>query len=244
MATDVATRTEVQSRRVEETPIGVEDVWPVRSRVGWGAIFAGAVVALASYLILTLLGGATGLTVGNQVASETIATGAAIWAIIATVAALFLGGWVTSQCIARENKSEAVIHGVIMWGVVLFMILWLVSSGMRAGFSAMWGVATFTTAAAENTRVEDWEAAAQRSGVSQDQIAQWKQSAQQAPQNVAEAVRDPQNQEAAMEYATQASWYTLLGTVLSMAAAVGGSLLGAGPTFRLMPVPIRVRRAY
>lgn len=244
MATQVRTHDrETDADSPSGQKVGVEDLLPVNSRVGWGAIFAGAVVALAAYLVLTLLGGAIGFTVSDDVQSGSMATGAAIWAIVVTIAALFLGGWVTSQCAVGESKTEAVVHGVIMWGLVLFMMLWLVSTGMRAGFGAMWGVASFTNTAAQGTDTEDWEAAAQRNGVSQETINDWKQTAKDAPENVAAAVTDPANQEAAVEYATQASWYTLLGTVLSMAAAIAGALIGAGPSFRLLATPMRGNRA-
>ena len=83
----------------ENATLRAEDLVPVRSRVSWGAIFAGAVLALAVYLILTLLGGAIGLTVSDNVRTDTLKTGGAIWAILATAIALFVGGWVTTQCI-------------------------------------------------------------------------------------------------------------------------------------------------
>lgn len=216
--------------------VRIEDLVPVRSRVSWGAIFAGAVVALAAYLVLTLLGGAIGLTISDSTRTGTLATGAAVWAILATGVALFLGGWVTSQSTVGENKTEAAFHGVIMWGVVLAMILWLAGVGLRAGFNAMWGVSTFTNAAARETTTEDWEAAARRAGVSQQTINEWRQKAKDAPAEARQAIEDPANQRAVAEYATQASWYTLLGTLLSMVAAVAGALVGSGPSFRLITV--------
>jgi hypothetical protein len=222
---------------------GIEDLLPVGSRVSWGAIFAGAVTALAIYLVLTLLGGAIGLTVSDDVGSGAMASGAAFWAILTTAAALFLGGWVTTQCTVGENKIEAVVHGLLMWGVVLFMMLWLVSTGMRAGFAAMWGVASFTSSAAENTSAEDWEVAAQRAGVSQATIADWKQTAANAPEDAREAVSDPANREVAAEYATRTTWYTLIGTVLSMTTAILGAIVGAGPTMRLLVSRMGVARA-
>src|SRR5919204_199405 len=124
----------------DNATLRAEDLVPVRSRVNWGAIFAGAVLALAVYLILTLLGGAIGLTVSDNVRTDTLKTGGAIWAILATAIALFVGGWVTTQCTVGENKTEAVVHGVIMWGVVLAMLLWLMATGIRAGFNAMAGM--------------------------------------------------------------------------------------------------------
>lgn len=230
------------AEHVDTPEVRMEDLVPVRSRIAWGAIFAGAVVALASYLILMLLGGALGLTIEDNVESDALAVGAVIWAIVATALALFLGGWLTTQCVVGENKTESITHGIIMWGVTLAMLMWLAGAGLRMGLSTMWGAAAFTETVAENTTTEDWQAAALRAGVTQEQLNEWRQSAVDAPANIREAVQDPENQEAAMQYATEATWYTLLGTLLSMAAAIGGALLGAGPTFRLFRVPVVTTR--
>ena len=227
----------------DNATLRAEDLVPVRSRVSWGAIFAGAVLALAVYLILTLLGGAIGLSVSDNVRTDSLKTGGAIWAILATAIALFVGGWVTTQCAVGENKTEAVVHGVIMWGVVLAMLLWLMATGIRAGFNAMVGMANVGSAAARNTTTEDWEAAARRSGVPQATINEWRQKAADAPAETRRAVEDPANQQAALETATQATWWTLLGTLLSMAASVAGALVGAGPTFRLRAIGVPTSRA-
>jgi hypothetical protein len=227
----------------DNATLRAEDLVPVRSRVSWGAIFAGAVLALAVYLVLTLLGGAIGLTISDNVRTDSLKTGAAIWAILATAVALFVGGWVTTQCTVGENKTEAVVHGVIMWGVVLAMLLWLMATGIRAGFNAMVGMANVGSAAARNTTTEDWEAAARRSGVPQGTINEWRQKAADAPGETRRAAEDPANQRAVVEATTQATWWTLLGTLLSMAAAVSGALVGAGPTFRLRALGVPAPRS-
>lgn len=224
---------------VGSTPqVGVEDLMPVRSRVSWGAIFAGAVVAMATYLVLTLLGGAIGLSVSDNVRGETLGTGAAIWAIITAIASLFLGGWVTTQCAVGENKMEAIVHGVIMWGAFFAMVLWMVASGVRGGFNAMLGATYAGAAASRNVTADDWEGAARRAGVSQEQINQWRESVRNAPARAREAVEDPANREAASDTAKAAAWWTLLGTLMSLAAAVFGALVGSGPSFRLLTVPV------
>ena len=41
---------------------------------------------------------------------------------------------------------------------------------------------------------------------------------------------------------TAAVWGTLIGTLLSMGAAVGGAIAGAGPNFRLFPLRTAARR--
>jgi len=225
----------------EMEEVGVEDVLPLRSRVSWGAIFAGAVMALAVYLVFTLLGGAIGLSVSSETDSETLSTGAGVWAVVTTIIALFVGGWVTSQCTVGENKMEAVVHGIITWGIVLFMTVWFVTAGMSSGFSAMWGLASFTneTAAANNA---SWQSMARQAGVSEATIAEWEEEAAAASENMSQAANDPATREEARDYATAATWYTLLGTVLSMGAAIGGALVGAGPTFRLLGTPVLTRK--
>ena len=213
------------------TTISASDLLPVRSRVSWGAIFAGAVIALATYFLLTLLGAAIGLTVTDDVRADTLGTGAAVWAVLATAAALFLGGWVTSQCVVGENKTEAAIHGVIMWGAVFAMILWLVASGVRSGFGAMVGVANASSTAASAT---DWQAMASRAGVSQADINALQQKAANAPAQAKQAAMNPANQQAVQNTATRVTWWTLAATIASILAAVAGAVVGAGPQFRVL----------
>src|SRR5690349_20591925 len=80
-----------------DAPVRAEDVLPVGSRVNWGSIFAGAAIALTLYFLLTLVGGAIGLSVGGHASPRAVGWGAAGWAILTTAAALFAGGWVASQ---------------------------------------------------------------------------------------------------------------------------------------------------
>lgn len=220
----------------DQSSVHMEDLVPVRSRISWGAILAGAMIALAVYLILTLLGGAIGLSIADNVRTSTLSTGAAIWAVASIVLALFAGGCVTSQLSVGENKKEALMYGVIVWGVVFAMFLWLVASGVRSGFNALLGISTAGATAARGTSPEDWEAAARRAGVPQERIDDWRRQARDAADSARRAAEDPDTQEAVREGAAKASWWTLAGVLLSMAAAIGGALVGAGPTFRLLTV--------
>lgn len=217
-----------------ESDVRVEDLVPVRSRISWGAIFAGAMVALASFLILTLLGGAIGLSVTGNVDPNAIGIGAALWAILTAGAALLLGGIVTTQCAVGENRIEAAIHGLIMWGTVLAITVGLAAAGVRSGFNAM----LYLSYAGVTT--EGWEAAAQRAGVDPATIAEWRRTTRGEPASDQPPPAPPTEQEV-VRTATAATWWTLLGTVLSLAAAIGGALLGSGPAFQLVTVPRRAR---
>lgn len=109
---------------------------PVRSRVSWGPILAGAAVAFAVYFLLSLLGAAIGLSVSDDVQRDNLGVGAGIWAILTVIIAFFVGGWVTSRCTVGEDRVEAILYGAIVWGVVFFFLLWL-GSETSMGLSAM-----------------------------------------------------------------------------------------------------------
>ena len=50
---------------------------------------------------------------------------------------MFLGGWTTSRLAVGETKLEAVLYGVILWGVLFLGMIWLIAEGVRVGFGAM-----------------------------------------------------------------------------------------------------------
>jgi ABC-type transport system involved in multi-copper enzyme maturation permease subunit len=106
----------------------------VRSRVAWGAVVAGAAVALAVYVLLTLLGGAIGLAVQENAA---LGAGFALWSVIVALLSLFIGGWVTAQFTTGESRAEAALHGVVLWGVFFALVLWLATIGFQMGMGAM-----------------------------------------------------------------------------------------------------------
>jgi hypothetical protein len=212
-----------------DNAVHAEDILPVRSRISWGAIAAGSVLALALYFLLTLLGGAIGLSVSGNVSDQSLGIGAAAWAIITTAGCLFLGGFLASQFTAGENKVEGTMYGLLVWAVVFAGLLWLMASGVRAGFNAMVGMATPAANANVNT---NWEEVARRNGATDADIERVKN----APESVRNAINNPTNQVIAAENATRAAWYSFLGTLVSMIAAGLGGMIGSGPTFRLFTV--------
>ncbi len=231
---------------MNETVVRSEDVLPVRSRVSWGAIFAGAIVALALYSLLTLLGAAIGMSMPERVNASNLGTGAAIYAIIATVLSLFVGGYVTSQCTVGENRFESVLYGVITWGVLFAMLLSLMASGLSAGFHAMVGMAQVSQAATGDNSGRDWEATARKAGVSQEQIDEWRRKTPTA-EDARRKMDDPQTRQDLAEGTTRAAWYAFFGTLFSMLASVTGSVMGAGPRFaitrvRMLHQPYEVRQ--
>jgi hypothetical protein len=209
----------------ESTP-RAEDVVSVGTRVSWSAIFAGAILALAIYFLLAILGGAVGVSISDRVDATKLRTGALIWAIVTTCAALFVGGIVTSQFTVGENKMEAILYGILMWALLMAFLLALSAAGVRAGFNAMVGMANV----AQTATSESWEMSAKRAGVPVDEIERWRQKL--TGEKGAKA--QEQAQQELSEAATKITWWAFAGTWISMFAAAAGAWVGAGPTFRLL----------
>src|SRR3954449_4728987 len=115
------------------------DLLAVRSRVSWGAIAAGAMVALTIYIVLTLLGLALGVEAAARGGDQRLGIGTAIYSIVVLLLAMFFGGWATSRLAVGESKTEAVLYGIILWGVLFLGMVWLLGAGLRTGFGAMVG---------------------------------------------------------------------------------------------------------
>src|SRR3954449_2325226 len=115
------------------------DLLAVRSRVSWGAIAAGAMVALTIYIVLTMVGVALGIELAVRGAGDQVGAGAALYSIVVLLLAMFFGGWATSRLAVGESKLEAVLYGIILWGVLFLGMVWLLGAGLRTGFGAMVG---------------------------------------------------------------------------------------------------------
>lgn len=192
----------------------VHDVAPVRSRVSWGALFAGAFVALTVYVLLSVLGAALGLSMADYYRGTSMTTMAGIWAAVSLLIALFCGGCVTTQFTAGETKTEAVIYGVILWGLMFAVILWMTGAIFQAGFAGILRGAN--VAASMDQRGVDWQRVARESGVSQEQIDRMRASLP----SVAELHAG----------STQAAWWLFATLLVSLLASIAGALVGSGPT--------------
>ena len=113
------------------------DLVGVKSRVSWSAILAGTVVALACYLVLTLLFAAVGISLTEAgVRTNAVGIGVLIAAILTIVVSMFLGGWVASQMTVGENRQEAGIYGILLWATV---------TAISAGALSQWACGPATT---------------------------------------------------------------------------------------------------
>jgi len=235
------------------------DLLAVKSRVSWGAISAGAMVALAVYFFLTLLGLAIGLEVASRrPVDQGLGIGAAIYSIITLFLSMFLGGWATSRLAVGETKLEAILYGVILWGVLFLGMLWLISAGVRVGFGALVSGAVVvgsddpsdaTSPDALNKLVDRYDSEVGgekfvgdlvKTGVDEAQArkiqATVKERIDKVRNDPGSLIKDPEVQRAGVDISRQAAWYSLAGVALSMATVILGSLIGSGD----LPVPVPI----
>src|SRR5262245_49909805 len=96
-----------------------------RSRISWGAVLAGALTALASSLLLSLLGASLGagwiqpLNIWSDLAR--LGTGAVIWGIINLALSMLLGGYVAARLSGTHSHQDAELHGLTTWALATLL---------------------------------------------------------------------------------------------------------------------------
>ena len=102
-------------------------------RISWGAIFAGAVVAIVTGLLLNLLGLGIGLSTFEMNADDTakgLGLMQGIWFVVSSLLSLFAGGWVAGHLAGMPRRVDGLLHGLVTWGLTTLLTVYLVSSGV------------------------------------------------------------------------------------------------------------------
>ncbi len=126
MATNVATGL---------APIDETYARKIPTRLSWGAIFAGVVIAVAVQLVLGILGAGIGLTMVDPVEGTTpgaagFGIGAGIYWFVTTILALGAGGYAAARVAGVHERFDALVHGLVVWGVTLILTLYLLTSAV------------------------------------------------------------------------------------------------------------------
>jgi hypothetical protein len=112
------------------------------SAVAWGAIIAGAVVAVVTSLLLLMLGSGLGLVATSPWSADTgtaqaLGIGAIVWLIVMQLLSAALGGFVGGRLRTRWSASADEVffrdtaHGLLVWAVAT-----LVTATLFAGVAA------------------------------------------------------------------------------------------------------------
>ena len=89
-------------------------------RVSWGAIIAGALVAVTIGLMLNALGAGIGATAVDTTARDTpsaasFGVGAAIWLLVSNLIGLAMGSYVAARLSGTTDNTDGTLHGLAVW---------------------------------------------------------------------------------------------------------------------------------
>jgi MFS family permease len=99
----------------------------------WSAVFAGATVAVALWVLLQMLGIGAGLATVDVIdagSRRTASIGTTVWTLFAPLVALFIGGLVAGRLASTYDAKVGAMHGFIAWAFASLL-------GMFATISAV-----------------------------------------------------------------------------------------------------------
>jgi hypothetical protein len=122
--TDPAATRGTGSNTVTERPpsheVVDEPLRAQRDRIRWGAVWAGLVVSVATYIVLQLLFVAVGaIEIGAGQQSD------AWWSAAAALIAFLLGGITAGASAMWHDVVDGLLHGIVMWALAVGAILLL-----------------------------------------------------------------------------------------------------------------------
>ncbi len=101
--------------------------------VSWGAIFAGAVTALVTQVVVNLVGVGVGLasigtSAADNPAASTVSLGAGLWFVASGIVASLAGGAIAGRLSGKALPGAAALHGLVSWAVTTLVVLYLLTS--------------------------------------------------------------------------------------------------------------------
>jgi hypothetical protein len=114
-------------------------------KMSWGSIFAGLIVALGAWILLSVLGLAIGLSsidLNQQASLRSAGMVSGIWSLVVPFVALLVGGLVASRTAGVVSRPTGAIHGVVLWALATIASLALVGYVARGVISTAMGVSS------------------------------------------------------------------------------------------------------
>ena len=102
------------------------------TKVSWGGIWAGVLVAVGLLLLLAAFGLAVGVSAvqPGETDVSSLGTGAAIWAAVSLLLALFVGAMVSTRVGAISDGATGFFEGALVWVVSILLMAYVASSGI------------------------------------------------------------------------------------------------------------------
>lgn len=187
------------------------------SRIRWGAVLAGFFVTLASSLALTALGVAVSLSLANVMSADALRIFVGVWVMLTLLASLFVGGIIISRMTVGESDiMEPSVYGVLLWSLTFVVLPMLPLAAANVGYGSLYSQPS-----------QDTSASLQQSTINEETLADSGLNAEEA-ETVAQ-MANPQGTVSSWVSgnATEVAWLSFVAILISLAAAIGGTILGA-----------------
>jgi hypothetical protein len=134
-------RERFEPRVVERDVPGALNVGLFRDITRWGPVFGGFLATTATAILLSILGGALGITAANQTGPLDIGSTAAIWGGIVMLISFFIGGYLASRAAAPGGVFSAVLNSSLVWALAVVFGVMLAAIGLGSLVGLMgWSV--------------------------------------------------------------------------------------------------------
>jgi hypothetical protein len=150
------------------TPVTPEEDWRtvLINRISWGAVLAGVALALATQLILNLLGLGIGAWTFDPASSSnpsatTFSIGAGLWWLLSGIIAALVGGYTAGRLAGQPKESSGGWHGLTAWALATLLTIALltttvgaIAGGAFSTIASLAGGATQTLGTAAQSAVQ------------------------------------------------------------------------------------------
>jgi hypothetical protein len=129
-----------------------DDQVAVWSHISWSAVSVGVAIALATQLLLSILGAGIGFSViGHDLATaeqvQRSSLGVGLWWIDSSVLAVYLGAWSASELAPPGTERSGALQGITVWAlatVIGVLLAGALASGVSARLYAVGGTTIFS----------------------------------------------------------------------------------------------------
>lgn len=103
------------------------------NRIAWGAVFAGVVLAIGIQVLLNMLGTGIGASTidplrGDTPGAQVLGIWAAVWWILSSLIALFVGGWTAARLAGIQHQVDGMLHGFLAWGLSTLVVFYFLGT--------------------------------------------------------------------------------------------------------------------
>jgi len=205
---DAGNSTSSPARRVA----AVSPLASMGSRVRWSAVLAGFFVTVASSLALTALGVAIALSLADAIDADALRIFVGVWVMLTLLASLFVGGMIISRMTVGESEVfEPTVYGTLLWALTFVVLPLLSLANSDVGFGSLYS--------SDIQQPPPTQAELEDSGMTADEAETVAQAAN--PKGTVTSwlgmSGDP----------TEVAWLSFVAILTSLAAAIGGAILGA-----------------